>query len=603
MKQLCNALAVVFVVAFTLTPQAARAQQSAKRAIAVTQDAPGSVVLGGLPQITEQQMAAQLHAPAHARLRGIPAQEYALLKAAAASTKLPAPKGAAQPLVVATPLPPPADGPAATKITAFGGIGERCGDFIPPDMALAAGPSFVVQVINGCLSVFDKAGHVQAGFPKSLTSFMLVSPSALLPPFDPRALFDWANQRYIVSAAHISATAVPFVDVAVSQSSNPLGGWFIYHFNLIAGPILTGGKIADFPTLGQDRRAIYLAFNAFTLPETFNGAFMLLLPKGAMYAGAGFTFHFLPPSSFTITGTGEVMDSLQPANVMDRSDNPRAEFVVASHNIDAPGGLANAECATGCSGVAVFAISNPIFSSGSPGPEVSQVLVSTVDTYSLPPLAEQSGCTAPGLNCTLLDTGDTRVSGEIVYASGSLYAALGTNGTGNGSGASHFLWFQIRPVLNDNNDLACSGAFRNKCPQIVGASILNEVCWACASGQGDGTGATYYPEVQPDPEGNVLVVFNYSDATTFPSSAYATNRATQALGTMHDSGFFLQKGLATYVSLDNNKINRWGDYTAASVDLTPGTRASFWFAAESSNAAGLYRTAIGHNAFSGPAQP
>ncbi len=150
-------------------------------------------------------------------------------------------------------------------------------------------------------------------------------------------------------------------------------------------------------------------------------------------------------------------------------------------------------------------------------------------------------------------------------------------------------------MLNDN-DNECTGSYLNKCPQIVGASILNEVCWACASGQGDGTGATFYPEVQPDPEGNVLVVFNYSDDGTFPSSAYATNRATEALGTMHDSGFFLQSGLATYVLLDSNNINRWGDYTAASLDLTPGTQASFWFAGESSKSAAFYRTAIGHNA-------
>jgi hypothetical protein len=101
----------------------------------------------------------------------------------------------------------------------------------------------------------------------------------------------------------------------------------------------------------------------------------------------------------------------------------------------------------------------------------------------------------------------------------------------------------------------------------------------------------------------VLIVFNYSADDTFPSSAYATNRTTQALNTMHDSGFFLQNGLATYEILDSNGSNRWGDYTAASLDLTPGTQASFWFAAESSKTAVVYRTAIGHNAFKRPGQP
>ncbi len=191
--------------------------------------------------------------------------------------------------------------------------------------------------------------------------------------------------------------------MAVSQSSSPLGGWFIYHFNLTAGatPLLSTSQIADFPTLGQDRRIIYLGFNAFTVPaDIFNGAFMLLLNKSAMYAGATFNFFALTPNFFTL-GTNEVMDSLQPANVMDRTDNPRAEFVVTSHNINAAGGYG---CATGCSDVAIFAISNPVFSTNpaDPGPEVSQVLVTTSDTYSLPPGAQQPQC---ALGDCLIDTG------------------------------------------------------------------------------------------------------------------------------------------------------------------------------------------------------
>ncbi|MGH6876097.1 MAG: hypothetical protein ACREHV_01830, partial [Rhizomicrobium sp.] len=242
MKPAHYGLATVFAVAFALTPYTARAQQSAKRAVAVGQRAPDSVVLGDLPQFTAQEAAVQVRAPVHARLHGVPTRQYALLKAQAATVKLPAPKEAvAQPLTAAGPQPPPAAGPAATKITSFGGLGIRCGQEIPPDMALAAGPSFVLQVINGCVAVFDKSGTMQAGFPKSLSSLMLVGPAAQAAPYDPRAIFDWANQRYIVSAAHVNAVGDAVGDVAVSQSSNPLGVWFIYRLNLSAGtsPLLT----------------------------------------------------------------------------------------------------------------------------------------------------------------------------------------------------------------------------------------------------------------------------------------------------------------------------------------------------------------------------
>ena len=116
-------------------------------------------------------------------------------------------------------------------------------------MALAAGPTHVLQAINGCITVMDKSGTVQAGFPKSLSSFMLVGAGAVAPPFDPRAIFDWASQRYIVSASHINVAGRSLIDVAVSQSSNPLGGWFVYHINLSGtNPIIPSSQVADFPT-------------------------------------------------------------------------------------------------------------------------------------------------------------------------------------------------------------------------------------------------------------------------------------------------------------------------------------------------------------------
>jgi len=426
---------VIFVVAVVLTlvltlalvPTAARAQPLAKRAIAVSQEARGTVILRDLPQLMEQEA---MRSPAVSRpLRGVSIQQYAALKTQAASVKPPARSGAGVVPFTVTSQPKPSAGPAPTSITAFGGLGIGCGREIPPDMALAVGPTFVLQVINGCMTVLDKSGNVQAGFPKSLSAFMGVGASAQAPPFDPRAIFDWANQRYIVSTAHVNAAGAQILDVAVSRTSDPTAGWFVYRINLTANPnpLIPSTEVADFPTLGQDRRTIYVAFNAFTLPDTFNGAYMMLLPKGPMYAGASFDFFALSPEFFTVNGTGEVMDSLQPANVMDRTDDPRAEFVVAAHNINAPGGPSNVQCATGCNGLVVFAISNPAYSTTSPGPEVSQFLLSTANSYSLPPPATQPGCSTP--DC-LIDTGDTRISGEAVYASGSLYAALGTNGTG-----------------------------------------------------------------------------------------------------------------------------------------------------------------------------
>jgi hypothetical protein len=132
---------------------------------------------------------------------------------------------------------------------------------------------------------------------------------------------------------------------------------------------------------------------------------------------------------------------------------------------------------------------------------------------------------------------------------------------------------------------------------------VNEVCYGCTNGFTDATASEYYPTVQPDPEGNVTVVYNLSSASDDPSVAYSSNRVTQLPGTMHDPGYILQSGMAEYQRLDPNGSNRWGDYTATAVDLSPAKQPSFWFAGESSKSSDRWRTAIGHNGYKNVKQP
>jgi hypothetical protein len=278
---------------------------------------------------------------------------------------------------------------------------------------------------------------------------------------------------------------------------------------------------------------------------------------------------------------------------MNKADTPRAEFFVSSLNFLASG------CTGGCNTLVIFALSNPLDLTGT-GPEVSLVLQPTVSTFFFPPGAQQPGCSS---GPCLIDTGDVRISGEVTYAAGALYGALTTNGTSGGAGAARYLWFKVHPFLNDS-DPRCTGAFLNRCPQIVGAEELNEVCNFCTSAFSS-SGAQYYPTVQPDPEGNVTVVANFSDSgTLFPSSGYSSARVTQALGVMHEVGLTaLQFGLSLYNTSSFTGRNRWGDYTATAPDLTSATSPAFWFAGESSKTATSYRTAIGRNAYTGVVQP
>ena len=103
----------------------------------------------------------------------MPAQQYLDLKAERAAKRAAEPKTgslASSPLPL--PTPPESGLPTPTKSISFGGATEGCGMAFPPDMALAVGPTHVMQVINGCVVVFNKSGVMQPGFPKRLNTFL-----------------------------------------------------------------------------------------------------------------------------------------------------------------------------------------------------------------------------------------------------------------------------------------------------------------------------------------------------------------------------------------------------------------------------------------------
>src|SRR5207245_9493678 len=93
------------------------------------------------------------------------------------------------------------------------------------------------------------------------------------------------------------------------------------------------GNLPYYPTLGQDHASnpfngtINICANIFVI----NGGFVTtqcdFLPKAPIYAGAGFSFNFFTGFSF-----GGTIDTLQPVNVSEKGEQPRATFLINSHN-------------------------------------------------------------------------------------------------------------------------------------------------------------------------------------------------------------------------------------------------------------------------------
>jgi hypothetical protein len=116
----------------------------------------------------------------------------------------------------------------------------------------------------------------------------------------------------------------------------------------------------------------------------------------------------------------------------------------------------------------------------------------------------------------------------------------------------------------------------------------------------------YYPTAQPDLEGNVVVVYNFSGpscASCYPSVGYVSERVTQPYNTFFDSGLLLGTGKARYAE------SYWGRYTAiapAKVDYAAGGSVNtpgVWVAGAFAKTDGSWGTQIGYTGFTAPNQP
>jgi hypothetical protein len=125
-------------------------------------------------------------------------------------------------------------------------LGSNC-DCLPPDTNAAVGNHFVVETVNFQIRMFDKTtGGILLDEPLT-TVFGAVG-------VDPYVVYDDTADRWYMSAVDRSDTGLL---LAVSVDGNPLHGFLpTYHLTNVGG-------FPDFPKLGFNKDAIFLAYNDF----------------------------------------------------------------------------------------------------------------------------------------------------------------------------------------------------------------------------------------------------------------------------------------------------------------------------------------------------
>jgi hypothetical protein len=509
----------------------------------------------------------------------------------------------------------------------------------PPDQGMCAGNGYIVEAVNDVLNVFDTAGHsvlpdntatnIVAGSPRNvnhavdLNSFYGYGPAidrstGLRGQFvtDPSCLYDAATQRFFVVVLTLEVvpasgafTEVNHLDIAVSQTSNPAGGWNIYRVDVTNDGTNTGGAnagpyLGDYPHIGADANGFYITTNAYPWEHNgFSGAQIYAFSKAQLAAGAtSVTMQHIDtsgmvnaPSDAGPTQPGfTVWPAQSPGAGSFNTSNGGTEYFLSSNAADE---ATHPKAGTGGDYVGhkivLWTLTNTSsLNSATPAASLSNKLLD-VGTYALPPKQQQPGSgaaptvaapqgfclndettvtafsAAPGCWRGLVtpaahargpevvsrpDSNDTRMQ-QVFYANGKVWGALDTaiNPDG-GPQRAGIAWYIVKP---DAGNVALSG--------YLGA-----------------TGHDFtYPAIAVLPNGRGIMAFTDTGNSTYPSAAYASIDANAGIGEWNDvpggEGAAVDDGFTSYKQQvgGNPPRTRWGDYGAAAV-----VGNSIWLASE-----------------------
>jgi hypothetical protein len=413
----------------------------------------------------------------------------------------------------AVPLAPP----ALTDTINFEGVDMvTAGNLRPPDTHGAVGLNHFVEITNSHLDIYEKAAPNNRvngnGNGVSLSAFFGYATRTL---FDPRVIYDPDFNRWIISSnAFAESTAVQKFFIAVSQTADPLGAYYIYQVNVSNG----FGSFWDFPQLGLDQNAVIFTANVFGPANNFIDARMFSVAKSLLYNGSSQT---LTPHVFTgLAGT------LAPPLVLDR--NPNTYLVAADSPTD--------------NKVTLYTLTN---SAANP-PTLSAPATIPVPVYTMPANAPQPGTTAT------LDTSDSR------------FVNAGT---------------QIRNSLFQVHSIDSGGYARCKFYEFD--TVNKRVIQSGTFGRSD-TSFDFNASIAANRRKDVFVTWSATDVSNNVNAEvrFSGRLHTEPPGVIPSPGSLLYGSNTYYFADITTSLQRWGDYSAVSLDPVDPRGLTAWIVNE-----------------------
>ncbi len=397
----------------------------------------------------------------------------------------------------------------------------------PPDTMGAVGPQHFVELINSRYSVYRKSDGVRVQT-STLDQFFINAGLTISGSFsfDPRVQFDAFSGRWFAVAVDAPRAANSFL-LAVSNTSDPTQGWYGFKLDSDSDDI----QWADFPTLGISNDSVTFSANMFAIS---GGPFVVhigTVPKASLLAGniSGYQL-------FESISSGSTGSAVQPVTTLDGAAGRPMLSSFSSTSL-------KRTVLTGTLGSVALDTSAPLIG---------------VPVGNPPPTADQPG---PRQN---LATVDNRFTGAVIQQGAYAWGARCVNVlSGAGPANAGVQWFRLD---------AATGAL------LESGLIADDV----------GTTDYYFPSIVVNPGGDVVIGYSSSNDEERFAGSYASVGRFDGVSTQFHPPVPLKVGVADFVRLDGSGRNRWGDYSATTLD--PADPRRFWTIQEYASATDIYST-------------
>ena len=446
----------------------------------------------------------------------------------------------------------------------------------PPDQGLCVGGAYTIEAVNTALAVYSTYSHAMISGPTALNPFFGFAPEviratkttpAVYGPFtsDPKCYYDAPTGHWFITLLEIDTNPATGAFgnashelIAVSQTANPAGAYSIFSFD---GTDPNGAGcpcFGDQPLIGADANGFYISTNEFPITNPgFNGAQIYAISKAGLIAAAEHGSSTLPTvvhidASQALAPYGGLSYSIQPATTPPGAAYAsNTEYFLSALDFNAT--LDNR--------VAAWALTNTSsLRNANPNVSLSFTVIGS-ETYGQPPVATQKPgpqylCAALGEPIETLNTNDDRMN-QVVYVNGMLYGAVNTVVTReNGTSLTGIAYFKVHPKWEH-------GSFAANMAAQGYVSLAND--------------SVFFPSIAVNSHNQGLMSFTVSGPDYYPSSGYVMLNDGSA-GSVHiaAAGQGVEDGFTGYPEYGGNGTSRWGDYSAAGVNVD----GSFWFADE-----------------------